>query len=396
MEKNSLHLLDYAIIAISLLLSLGVGFHFSRKQNSTGEYFKASGNIPSWAIGISILATLVSSITFLAYPGAGYSSNWILLVQGLMVPLVLIVVIWFIVPLYRKVIGLSVYEYFEKRFGYFARLYGSVGFILNIFSGMSTTLFLLALAVSEMTHASTFLILWIIGIIFILITLKGGMEGVIWLDVIQGLLLVVGGVVCLFILIFSIKGGLPEIWRVAEANQKTGFGPYDIDFTRLTFIVIALNGVFYAIQKYATDQTMVQRYLTARSDKAAIRATLMGAFLTVPVWMLFMFIGTALFVFYHLNAGALPPGTRSDGVFPFFIMSELPQGIVGLVISALLAAAISTVVSGLNSLVAVGVSDFYKRWRPDKKDKHYLKVGRWLVVAAGLVAVGASSLYLLM
>lgn len=394
MERNTLHLIDYTIIAVSLLLSIGVGFRFSKKQQSTGDYFKAGGKIPSWAIGISILATLVSSITFLAYPGAGYASNWILLVQGLMVPVVLIVMIWFIVPLYRKVIGLSVYEYFEKRFGYPARLYGSVGFVLNIFCGMSTTLFLLALAVSEMTHTSTFLILWIIGITFIVITLMGGMEGVIWLDVIQGFLLILGGLVCLFILIFSISGGLPEIWRVAAANHKTGFGPYDIDFSRLTFIVIAINGVFYAIQKYATDQTMVQRYLTACTDRSAIKATLMGAFLTVPVWMLFMFIGTALFVFYHLHPGSLPGDTRPDGVFPHFIMSELPPGIVGLVISALLAAAISTVVSGLNSLVAVGIEDFYKRWQKDRPDKHYLKVSKLLVVLAGLFAVLASSLYL--
>src|SRR5699024_12226201 len=106
----------------------------------------------------------------------------------LMFPVLLSFVVGFIVPLYRKVIGLSVYEYFEKRFGYIARLYGSIGFVLNIFTGMSTTLFLLALAVSEMTNTSTFLILWVIGITFILITLKGGMEGVIWLDVIQGIM----------------------------------------------------------------------------------------------------------------------------------------------------------------------------------------------------------------
>ncbi len=395
MENHGLHLIDYIIIGISLVLSLGVGFFFSRKQKSTGNFFKAGGKVPSWAIGLSMLATLVSSITFLAYPGAGYSSNWILLVQGLMVPLVLVVVIWVIVPLYRKVIGLSVYEYFEKRFGYIARLYGSIGFVLNIFTGMSTTLFLLALAVSEMTNTSTFIILWVIGITFILITLKGGMEGVIWLDVIQGIMLIVGGLVCLIILIYSINGGLPEIWHVAVLHDKTGFGPYSVDFSKLTFIVMVINGIFYAIQKYATDQTIIQRYLTARTDRSAIRATLMGALLTVPVWMLFMFIGTALFVFYFLHQGILPADIRSDSVFPYFIMTELPPGMVGLVIAALLAAAISTVVSGLNSLVAVIVEDFYKRWKKTKSDKHYLKTSKYLVVIAGLIAVLTSSLFLL-
>ncbi len=395
MEHNAIHLIDYIIIIVSVLSSIAVGVYFYKRQHSTGSFFKASGKFPSWAIGISILATLVSSITFLAYPGAGYSSNWILLLQGLMVPLVLFTTIWFIVPLYRKVIGLSVYEYFEKRFGYFARFYGSFGFVLNSFSGMATTLFLLALAVSSMMGISTFLVLWIIGSTIIIITLLGGMEGVIWLDVIQGLLLIAGGLVCLVMLIFSIQGGLPEIWSVAKANDRVGFGPYDIDFTRLTFIVMAINGIFYAIQKYATDQTIVQRYLSASSNRSAIKATLMGALLTVPVWIIFMFIGTVLFVYYHKNPGELPGNTRPDGVFPHFIMSKFPPGIVGLVISALLASAIASTVAALNSLVAVGLEDYYKRWRPNRTDKHYFSTSKILVVLCGLLAVCMSSLYLL-
>lgn len=395
MQYHAVHLIDYIIIVVSVLSSIAVGVYFYKRQNSTGSFFKASGKFPSWAIGISILATLVSSITFLAYPGAGYSSNWILLVQGLMVPLVLFGTIWFIVPLYRKVIGLSVYEYFEKRFGYFARFYGSFGFVLNSFSGMATTLFLLALAVSAMMGISTFAVLWIIGSTIIVITLLGGMEGVIWLDVIQGLLLIVGGLVCLIILIYSVNGGLPEILTVARANHRTGFGPYDIDFTKLTFMVMAINGIFYAIQKYATDQTIVQRYLSADSNRSAIKATLMGALLTVPVWIIFMFIGTALFVYYHVHASELPADMRADGVFPHFIMSRFPPGIVGLVISALLASAISSTVSALNSLVAVTLEDYYKRFRPARTDKHYFRTSKTLVVMSGLLAVLMSSLYLL-
>src|ERR1700748_1742085 len=130
MHKETLHFIDYLIIAVSLATSLGIGLRFGRNQHSTQDYFISKGSVPSWAIGISLMATLISSVTFLAYPGEGFSSNWILLVQGLMVPVVLLVMVWFIVPLYRKVIGVSTYEYFEKRFGLFARFYSSIGFVL--------------------------------------------------------------------------------------------------------------------------------------------------------------------------------------------------------------------------------------------------------------------------
>src|ERR1700712_334207 len=131
MQKATLHIIDYVIIAISLAISLGIGLRFGRGQNSTQKYFVSKGSIPAWAIGMSLMATLISSVTFLAYPGEGFSSNWILLVQGLMVPVVLLCMVWFVVPLYRDVIGISAYEYFEKRFGLFARMYSSVAFVLT-------------------------------------------------------------------------------------------------------------------------------------------------------------------------------------------------------------------------------------------------------------------------
>lgn len=393
MKTASLHLADYVIIAVALCISLGIGLRFSRGQNSTKKFFVARGNIPAWAIGMSLMATLISSVTFLAYPGEGFSSNWILLVQGMMVPIVLLVMVWYVVPLYRKVIGVSTYEYFEKRFGRFARMYTSVSFVLTHFSKMGTVFFLLALALSSMTHSNTFAIIWIIGLVIIVITLMGGVEAVIWADVVQGFLLIGGGIVCIIILICSIKGGFPELWHIASVNHKNNFGPYSWNFKKLTFIVMAINGVFYAIQKYGTDQTMVQRYLTAKTDKAAIRASLMGVALTLPLWCLFMFIGTALFAFYQQNP--LPAGTRPDAVFPYFIMSELPTGVVGLILAALISAAISSLGADLNCLAAIGVEDYYKKFRPNRPDGDYLKAGRWIVVLAGLGAILVASLYLI-
>lgn len=388
-----LHTIDIVIIILTFAVSLGVGLRFSRRQKNTSHYFKASGKLPSWAIGMSILATLISSVTFLAYPGSGFSSNWILLVQGLMVPVVLIFIIGVIVPLFRKVIRLSAYEYFEKRFGFFARLYASLAFILNHFAKMGTVFFLIALAISGMIGVDTVTIICVIGLLVIIITMIGGIEAVIWLDVIQGFLLIAGGIISLFIILFSAAGGPSEIWQVAKENGRIGFGPFDLEFVNLTFIVMALNGIFYAIQKYGTDQTIVQRYLTARSDREAVKASLMGVLLSVPVWALFMFIGTALFAYFRISGDPLPPDIKPDAVFPFFIITKLPVGIIGLILSALIAAAFSSLDSDLNCLSAICTEDYYVRWRPDSSEKQRMFVSRLFIVLAGLGAITVALFY---
>jgi SSS family solute:Na+ symporter len=392
MTTPILSVVDYAIIILVLLITLYFGLRYAKNQNSTEAYFSAKGRVPSWAIGMSLLATLISSVTFLGYPGEGYSSNWILLVQGLMVPIVLLGTIWFIVPLYRRIIGLSTYEYFEKRFGSFARYYSSIAFVLRQFSGMGTVFYLLAIALTSMTGINTYTIILVVGIIIITVNLLGGIEAVIWLDVFQGFMLFASGILCLFVIIFSIDGGFSTLWNVASENGRTGFGPYDVDFTRLTFIVMAINGMFYAIQKYGTDQTVVQRYLTARSDKSAIRASLLGILLTVPVWSLFMFIGTALFVYYQQNS--LPADVGSNGVFPYFIMTELPIGVIGFILAAMVSAAICSLSADLNSLAAVGIEDYYKKIRPGKIDNEYLVASRWMVAISGFISIGIGAIYI--
>lgn len=392
-----LHWVDYVIIFASVFFTVAVGAYFAKRQKSTDKYFSGGRSLPSWAIGISIMATLISSVTFLAYPGAAYAGNWILLVQGLMVPIVLVGLIWIIVPLFRKTIGISAYEYFEKRFGFFARIYSSLAFALSHFSKMGTVFYLMGIALSGMMGIDTLTLIWILGVAIILLTLMGGLEGVIWMDVIQGFMLILGGVACALALVFTPDGAPGSVFQVISENSKISFAPYDWDFTKLTFIVIAINGVFYAIQKYGTDQTIVQRYLAAKTDKAAIRASLLGVFLSVPLWTLFMFIGTALFAYYQLSpAVPLPDGTLAEGVFPFFIMSQLPIGIKGFIIAALCAAAISSLDSDMNCISAVGVEDYYKRFKPKSTDKQQLGMARILVVASGLLSLLVATLYVRM
>ncbi len=393
MIQNSLHIIDYLIIIGSVVFSIGFGISFARRQKNTNAYFAASGSIPSWAVGMSILATLVSSITFLAYPGEGFSSNWILLVQAIMVVVVLSFLVWIVVPLYRKVIGISAYEYFEKRFGFLARIYGSLAFTLTHFSKMGTVFFLLSLALASMTGINTYVIIWTLGFGIIILTMLGGIEAVIWLDVIQGFMLIFGGLVCAGILLLTPEGGPIAVINAATKFNKIGFAPYDFDLVNLTFIVMVMNGIFYGIQKYGTDQTIVQRYLTARSDKGAIKAALMGVWLSLPVWTLFMFIGTLLFVYYKVYNNPLPADLRPDAIFPYFIMTKLPIGVTGLVLAALIAAAISSLDSDLNCLAAVGMDDYYKRLKPNSTDKQQLWVGKMIVLISGIASLLIASIY---
>jgi SSS family solute:Na+ symporter len=390
---NALHWIDLSIVLVTIFFTIGIGLYFSKSQKSSDKYFAGGKKIPSWVIGMSIFATLISSVTFLAYPSAAYGGNWILLVQGLMVPVVLVAMIWLIVPLFRRLIRLSTYEYFERRFGVFARMYTSVAFSLTHFSKMGTVLYLLALALHSVGGMPIVPTILIIGFAIVVVTLLGGIEAVIWMDMIQGFLLIIGGIVCLLILLFVPEGGPSLVIGKAFEWGKIGFGPYAMDFTQLTFIVMVCNGFFYAIQKYGTDQTIVQRYLTAKDEKGAKRAAYIGVFTSVPVWALFMCIGSALFVFYKTTGNALPEGIKADQIFPYFMQTQLPVGVVGLVLAALLSAAISTLASDMNSLSAVCVQDYYQRFKPDCSDRQRLGMGRFFVLLAGLGCIGVALLY---
>ena len=394
MVHTTLHWIDATIVVISVLIAVFAGVMFSRKQKSTKAYFAANGNIPAWAVGMSMFATIISSVTFLAYPGAAYGGNWILLVQGLMVPIVLVGLIGFIVPLYRKVIKLSTYEYFERRFGGFARLYSSLAFILENFSKMGAILYLMGLAMATFTGGMDIrLIIWVIGIVIIILTFLGGMEAIIWMDVVQGFLLIAGGIITIVMLFWLTDGGPATIFSVAAEYKKIDFGPYTCDLVNTTCLVMVLNGVFYALQKYGTDQSIVQRYLTARDDKSAKKASYLGVLMSVPAWALFMFVGTCLFVYYHINPGMLPDGLKDDEVFPFFIATKMPIGITGLIVAALAAGAISSIDSSINCISAVVVEDYYGRFHPKASDKTKLLLGRISVLVVGFASIFVALLY---
>jgi SSS family solute:Na+ symporter len=231
----------------------------------------------------------------------------------------------------------------------------------------------------------------------VLYTLIGGIEAVVWSDVLQGFVLMGGGLLCVGVLLFAPEASPGAILGHAWAQGKMSLSHPDpsvspLDLVRLTTLVMAVNGVFWTIQKYGTDQTVVQRFLLARTDKGAIRAVLGGALMCIPTWTLFMLIGTLLWSFYQTVP--LPEGMRPDAVFPWFIMTQLPPGVTGIILAALIAAAMSSLDSELNGLAAVGVEDYYRRFRPQADDKQCLRVGRLIVVVSGVVAAAVAMGYI--
>jgi solute:Na+ symporter, SSS family len=365
----------------------GIGLYFSRRQTSTEAYFVAKRSIPGWAMGLSLLATIITSITFIAYPGSAYAGNWSLLAPGLMFVAVLALAGRVIVPFFRHSVRMSAYEYFGKRFGPSIRLYSSFAFALGHLSKMGFVFYLLSLTVSSMTGWNIDLILMTAGAITIFYTLIGGVEAVIWTDVFQGFVLWAGICVCIGFLLFLPPGGPHAVLSIAWQHHKFSLGSTQMRLDKPTILVLVIYGFFFYLQKYTADQTVVQRYLVARTDKSALGGISLGAALCVPVWTAFMLIGSLLWAFYRITGEKLPPSiTKPDQVFPHFLVTHIPMGFAGLFVASLFGAAMSMLASDMNSLAVIGVEDYYALLRPRSTDKARLRAGRWIVAAGGLAA----------
>ena len=384
--------LDLAVVVVYMAALVALGLRFSRRQTSTARYFTAKRTIPGWATGLSLLATLISSVTFIAYPGSAFAGNWANLVPGLMVVLVLLLVASIVIPFFRHVVRVSAYEYFDRRFGYGARVYSSIAFALGHFSKMGFVFYLLALTVHSMTGFGTDRLIILVGLVIICYTLAGGIEAVVWADVIQGFVLWAGMILCLAYLLLLTPGGPAVALHFAWNSGKISFGSMLPDLTKPTVLVLCLYGFFYYLQRYTADQTVVQRYLVAKSDRAAVRGVALGGLLCVPVWTLFMLAGTLCWTFYRRTSEALPAMHKSDEVFPYFITTHIPAGLAGLFVAALFGAAMANLSSDFNSLAAIGVEDYYRRLQPDSTERQRLMVAKSLVAVAGCLCIAVATL----
>ena len=321
---------------------------------------------------MSIFATYVSSISFLALPGNAYKGNWNPFVFSLSIPIASWIASKYFVPFYRNINSISAYSYLEERFGYWARVYASCCYLLTQIARIGSVLYLMALPLNTMLGWSVPTVILVLGFCVMAFSVLGGIKAVVWTDAIQGIVLIAGAILCVLILLFSMPEGPSQLFSIAMAHHKFSLGSFSTDLSTTTFWVTLVYGLFINLQNYGIDQNYVQRYKTAKDLHSARSATCHGGMLYLPVNAFFFFIGTALFAYYTVCPDLLPKGTANDAVFPYFIVHGLPTGITGLLIAAICAAGMSTVSTSINSSATIILTDFFlhkKQWTEKQKMK---------------------------
>jgi SSS family solute:Na+ symporter len=358
--------IDLVIFIVYLVGILVFGGSFYRKNKTSLAFTLGNRSIPRWVVTMSIFATFVSSISYLALPGMAYQADWNAFVFSLSLPIAAIIAVQVFVPLYRKVNSPSAYTYLEERFGAWARIYASVSYFLTQLMRIGTILYLLALMIHSIYGWDMKVVIILTGMAVMIYAVLGGIQAVVWTDAIQGIILIAGAVVCTVYLLFNMPEGPGQVFEIARENAKFSLGSYEPDLASSTFWVVLVYGIFINLQNYGIDQNYIQRYIASKTDRDAKRSAFSGGMLYVPVSLMFLFIGTALFAFYRSGAGMLPADlqgmNRSDAVFPYFIAHELPAGITGLLIASIFAAGMSTISTSYNSAATVLLTDYYQRF----------------------------------
>ena len=382
-----MHIID---IIVFLLFTGGVvafGGSFFTKKGTSEEFTSAGRSLPGWVVGMSIFATYVSSISYLGYPGKAFSGDWNAFVFSLSIPIASYFAARYFVPFYRSQDSISAYSFLENRFGPWARIYASSCYLLTQIARTGSILYLLALPMNVLLGWNIQTIIIVTSVAIVLYSMLGGMKAVIWTEAIQGIILIGGALVCMFILLFDMPEGPAQTFSIAMEDGKFSLGSFGSSLSESTFWVCLIYGVFTNLQNYGIDQSYVQRYHTAKNEKEAKFSALFGGYLFIPVSAVFFMIGTGLYAFYKVHPGVLPDGVGADYVFPFFIVNELPVGLTGLLIASIFAAGMSTIATSVTSSSTIILTDYYQRFR-----KHAGNRERMLVLKLSSVGVGVAGI----
>ncbi|NRB48619.1 MAG: sodium:solute symporter [Saprospiraceae bacterium] len=389
--RPSFSLLNTIIIVLYFIVLLGVGIFFSQRQLTENDYFKGGNRIPWWAAGLSIYGTGLSAISFMAVPAKTYMTDWAYFMTKLPLILIPIVVGSLFIPFYKKLDITSAYEYLEKRFNLATRLLGSLTFIIFQLGRIGVVLYLPAIALNIATGWDVILCILMMGGVSLIYTLMGGIEAVVWTDVLQVIVLVGGIILCLTLISFDMEGGMSGIIRTGVDYEKFEIINMVLDWKQPTFWVVVISGFFSNLITYSTDQSMVQRYLTTRDVKAARQSIWTYTWVSLSIGWIFFFVGTALFAFYKSRPETLLPAMASnDAIFPWYIISQLPDGVSGLLIAGIFAAAMSSLSSSMNSAATAYTIDFHHMfgWRGNG-----LSVGRWATLVIGIAGITFALLF---
>ena len=386
--------LDLAVIALYFVGMAGMGWYFRRRTGTTEQYFVGGRAYPGWLLGISLFGAAISSITFIGYPADAFKTAYLRYVICLTLPVGVFVVGRWILPIFRRGRITSVFEYLEGRFGPRTRLYGATVFIIAQAMRISVIQYLVALLVHRLTGWDVTLCILLGGGITAYYTVVGGIDAVIWTDFVQSVILTAGGLLILGVIIAKLPGGLGQLFSVAAGDGKFMLGDLDLADGKLhpaswglslshkTVLMLVLVGVFQWLGEYTTNQEVVQKYCAARSTTDARQAMWISCWTCVPTWGYFLFLGTGLYVFYKVFpdpqvAEMLSGARKAEEVLPHFVSTQLPVGLSGIVVAAVLAAAMSSMSSAMNSMSAVFITDVYRRHlAAGRDDRHYVRVAK--------------------
>ena len=384
-----IHSLDLAIVVVYLLGVTALGVYFRRTQHGVRDYFLGGRTTPWWALALSIVATETSTLTIIGTPAIAYAGNltFIQWVFGYLLGRVLVSA--FFLPGYFRGDFLTAYGVIERRFGQRMRSVAAITFLGTRTLAEGVRVAAIALVVSVALGTSERLAVLIVIVLTIFYTFEGGMKAVIWTDVAQFLLYLLGSIITFAVLLHRIPGGWSEVTQVAAVHgNKLQFLDFSSNLaTKYTFWSGIIGGAFLTMASHGTDQTIVQRLLAAKNQRDSRRALLASGFIVLFQFVIFLLVGVLLFVFAQ-RSPLLTPGDRTDSILPIFLVREMPSGLTGVLLASILAVAMSNASGSLNSLAASSVVDF-AGLRDDKSDTStFLQRSRRMTLVWGAVLIG--------
>ncbi len=391
--------IDWAIIATYAAATIGLGWYYGRKQESTQEYFTGTGHMNAVLIGVSLFATLLSTISYLSMPGESLGKGPGYMASYLALPFVFVVVAYGLLPVYMRERVTSAYELLEARLGLSIRLLGAGMFIVLRLVWMSLLIYLTAKALAIMIGVSKEAIPWIAcatGLVAVIYTSMGGLRAVVITDLMQTILLYGGALLVLGTISYDLGGfgWIPTRWNPKWDTQPL----FSTDpATRVTLVGAWLSFFVWNVCTSGGDQTSVQRFMATADVHSARRAVATQFLITLIVAMTLALVGFAMLAYFEAHPERLPEylslKANADQIFPHFIAYELPVGISGLVVAAMFAAAMSSIDSGVNSITAVVVTDLFDRFgRAPKTERGHVRIARWMAFGIGAFVVLCSSL----
>ncbi len=382
------------VVAIYACLMVAMALFFILKKKDENDYFRGGNRIPWYVAGMSIFATMLSSITFIAIPTQAYLSDWRYFPMAICIFAIAPVAIFYYLPFFCRLGITSAYEYLEKRFNLGVRLFGSAAFVVFMVCRVAVVTLLPAIALNAVTGVSIDACILICGILTMIYCSLGGLEAVIWSDFVQGIVLLGGALAVLIILI--VKTGpegahMTTFWNVATSSGKTTMWDFRFILSQPVLWVILVQGIVANLSSYTSDQCVIQRYIATPDENATKRSIWFNGVMSVFASVIFYGIGTALFTHYRTNPAMMDVTMpKSDSVFPIFMAVELPWWLAGMVIAAIFAATISTLSANLSSASTAVVTDFIKRFKPGIPGKTQIRCGQVCTYVVGILGILAA------